>query len=79
MERQVARTVDELRVAEGALINRIVDLEAALTYFAAEIERVYGALPADRFPGPPTELVEKMRAAALRKSPESTQEPTDDL
>ena len=64
----MARTVEQLRQTEGELINRIVDLEAALTGFAAEVERVYGALPADRFPGPPTELVAKMRAMALRKS-----------
>lgn len=49
------------------LHERIAELEHALLAAARHLEDVYGPLPADRSPGPPTSIIETMRAVALRK------------
>jgi hypothetical protein len=48
------------------LKERIAELEAELLSAAASLETVYGELPSHTFPGPPTTIVEHMRAVANR-------------
>jgi len=43
---------------------RIAELEAALLSAADQIERVYGNLPRDGYPGPPITILENMSRAA---------------
>lgn len=49
------------------LHERIAQLEHALLTAARHLEAVYGSLPADKPPGPPTSIIETMRSVALSK------------
>ncbi len=53
----------------GGARRRVAELEAALLSYADNIEQVYGSLPVEQYPGPPTSLVANMRSTArgLRK------------
>ena len=56
---------DAAKVVEQA--RRIVELETALRDAADAVERAYGGLPPDRYPGPPVTIVENMRLALRRR------------
>ena len=50
-------------------------LHSQILEWASRIERAYGELPSDRFPGPPTNIVEEMRNAVKASAPQKTTSP----
>lgn len=48
---------------------RIEELESAIRRAISSLERAYGDLPADRYPGPPITIIENLRSALGRTWP----------